>query len=146
MANNMRLLLIEDNPGDARLVAELLKDCNNSAFELTVSETLGAGMAELASGHFDVVISDLNLPDNSGFSGIETLAVMNPEIPIIVLTSNSDEKLGIQALQKGASDYLVKGQVTSNLISRSIRYSIERKNETLKLVEASRLAEERQSL
>ncbi len=139
----MRVLLIEDNADDARLVAELLNVRSEIGFKLTVCETLGGGMAELAAGQFDVVISDLNLPDSSGLAGIETLAVVNAAVPIIVLTGNSDETLGIQALQKGAADYLVKGQVTANLISRSIRYAIERKYETIKLIEASRIADER---
>jgi PAS domain S-box-containing protein len=123
----MHILLIEDNPGDRRLVIEMLKECTTQSFVIESAVLLEEGLGALKHRKFDVVLSDLNLPDSIGLSGIERITTQNPGIPVIVLTSNNDEIVGIQALQKHAADYLVKGQINTDILVRTIRYSVERK-------------------
>ena len=123
----IKILLVEDNPGDARLVRELLVDASAWKFELTHVEQLSDAIPRLSEGNFDVVLLDLSLPDAHGLSTVTQLKAMAPTIPIVVLSGLDDEALALQAVQGGAQDYLVKGSGDGNLIARSIRYAIERK-------------------
>jgi DNA-binding NtrC family response regulator len=125
--NNINILIVEDNPADARLVLEMLRQCNGSSFETSHVERLEKALRVLEKKEFDAVLMDLNLPDIRGLGGLERIIAIQPHIPVIVLTGMGDEDTGIQALQKSAADYLVKGQLDENLLYRSIRYSIERK-------------------
>lgn len=118
-----RLLLIEDNPGDARFLRELL-DCRH--FQLENRPLLKAGLQLLEQQPIDLVLLDLGLPDSLGLEGIHTLRKQAPNVPIIVLTGNSDEQNALEALQGGAQDYLVKGEFDEKLLQRSIRYALER--------------------
>lgn len=122
----MRILLIEDNPGDARLIQEMLKE-SRSDFTLSVSERLGQALKLLLSQEFDVVLLDLNLPDSSGLAALKELHSRFSRLPIVVLTSINDEELAYQAIRFGAQDYLVKGQVSGELMRRVLIYAIERK-------------------
>lgn len=123
----LHILLIEDNPGDARLVSEMLKESGTQPFPLARAARLDEGLAMLKEKKFDIVLLDLNLPDSNGLENLERIIAQNPSVPIIVLTSIDDHELGLQALQKNAGDYLVKDQVNANLLTRSIRYAVERK-------------------
>jgi PAS domain S-box-containing protein len=125
--NNINILIVEDNPADARLVLEMLRQCNGSSFETSHVERLEKALRVLEKKEFDAVLMDLNLPDTRGLGGLERIIAIQPHIPVIVLTGMGDEDTGIQALHKSAADYLVKGQLDENLLYRSIRYSIERK-------------------
>jgi signal transduction histidine kinase/DNA-binding response OmpR family regulator len=134
----INILLIEDNPGDARLVSEMLKECSTVHFEMAYAGRLNEALKALKEKKFDVVLLDLNLPDSQGLGGVERITAQEPEVPVIIFTSLDDEKLGIQAVRQHAGDYLVKGQINSNILVRSIRYAIERKRaeEALKKAQA----------
>jgi len=125
--NGINILLIEDNPGDARLVSEMLKECSTLHFELAYAGRFNEALKTLKEEKFDVVLLDLNLPDSQGLGGVERITAQEPDVPVIIFTSLDDETLGIQAVRKHAGDYLVKGQINSNILVRSIRYAIERK-------------------
>ncbi|MCZ7582392.1 MAG: response regulator [Deltaproteobacteria bacterium] len=119
--------MIEDSEADARLMLELLKDVQGARFETDVVDRLAKGLERLAKGTYNVVMSDLHLPDSQGISTILNVRAQAEHIPVIVLTGMDDEEMAIRAMQEGAQDYLVKGQVDPNLVGRSIRYAIERK-------------------
>lgn len=126
----IQILLVEDNPGDAFLIQELIKEVNTVKVNLHTVERLSEAFNLLASSSlnqcFDVMLLDLSLPDSQG---IETFMKANSQaktIPIIVLTGIDDETLALRAMQEGAQDYLVKGKVTGDLLVRSMRYAIER--------------------
>ena len=121
------ILLIEDNPGDVRLIAELLKDINNFPFELHTEDRLSAGLDYLAKGTTDVVLLDLSLPDSQGFDTFAKTIARAPQTPIVMLTVLADDAMAIKAVQAGAQDYLTKGQISGDLLVRTIRYSIQRK-------------------
>lgn len=118
-----RLLLIEDNPGDARLLRELL---DRRHFQLEHRPLLKAGLQLLEQQPIDLALLDLGLPDSQGLEGVRLLREQAPQIPIVVLTGNSDEQMALEALQGGAQDYLVKGEFDEKLLQRSIRYALER--------------------
>ncbi len=121
------ILLVEDNPGDRRLIHEMLTEARSVTFDLKYADRLQAALKHLGESTVDVVLSDLGLPDSQGLEAVSKIYAQVPEIPIIVLTSLNDEMLGAQAVNKGAQDYLIKGQVDTNLLVRTIRYAIERK-------------------
>jgi len=122
----LRLLLIEDNPGDARLLIELLRDEAEEAFSWTCEGTLTAGVGRLAQGSYDAVLLDLSLPDSHGLETFLQLHEAWPDVPCVVLTGLADETMSVRAVQEGAQDYLVKGEASGALLARSIRYAIER--------------------
>jgi signal transduction histidine kinase len=121
------ILLIDDNPGDARLIAEYLAEAGECRFDLATADRLSAGLGQLSAGQFDVVLVDLGLPDSSGLDSLRAVRAEAPHVAVIVLTGLDDEGLANQAVREGAQDYLVKGQVDGNILSRSIRYAVERK-------------------
>ncbi len=124
----VRALLVEDNPGDARLVEILLSEGGSSAgFEVTHAERFAEALERLEKETFDVILLDLSLPDSSGLETVSRMRAMAPRTPMVVLSGRDDEKISLQALQSGAQDYLIKGQGDGNLIARAILYSIERK-------------------
>jgi diguanylate cyclase (GGDEF)-like protein len=118
--------LVEDNPGDARLVEILLSEAGPE-FEVSHAGRLGEALEELDRSGFDVVLLDLSLPDSSGFETVERVRMAVPQMPVVVLSGRDDEQIALRALQGGAEDYLVKGQGDGDLIARAIRYAIERK-------------------
>ncbi len=122
----MRILLIEDNPGDVRLLREHLAEGGTGRFELTHADRLSAGLKRLVETSFDVVLLDLSLPDSQGSDTVFRIRAKSNRMPIVVLTGVEDEALGLQLIQLGAQDYLVKGQVTGPLLTRSLRYAVER--------------------
>jgi Flp pilus assembly CpaE family ATPase len=129
------VLLIEDNPGDARLVRELLKDAPSAQFQVTDAQRLSDGIARLAQAHFDIVLLDLRLPDSQGLDTFTRLHGQAPDMPIVVMTGLQDETIAVRAVQQGAQDYLVKGQVQSEQLSRAIRYAVARHATRMQLVQ-----------
>lgn len=123
----VKVLLIEDNPGDARLIREMLKVNTKTQFELTHTERLNEGLERFSNNKFDVLLLDLGLPDCQGLDTLKEVNLKKPDEPIVVLTGFADELVGIQAVHSGAQDYLIKGEVDSKLLIRSINYAIERK-------------------
>jgi diguanylate cyclase (GGDEF)-like protein len=124
---SIKVLLIEDSPGDAGLIKEMLKDTDAARFELEHVDKLSTGLERLGKEGFDVLLLDLGLPDSTGIKTLEKVLNQAAEVPVIVLTGLADEEVGIKAVQEGAQDYLVKGPVDSNVLIRAIRYAIERK-------------------
>ena len=125
--NKLRILAVEDNPADFRLLKEFLSENSAVDFELIHADTLKDALGALLAKNFDVVLLDLNLPDGKGLENIDRIYNSNQRVPVIVFTGIDDERKGIYALQKGAQDYLVKGKIQSDSLIRSIRYAIERK-------------------
>jgi len=119
-------LLVEDNPGDARLAQEAFRECESGFFQVTHVETLGDALEHLHAKECDVVLLDLSLPDAKGLSAVSRLRTVNPEVPVVILTGLNDEDLAIDALQEGAQDYLVKGFETFHYVGRAVRHAIER--------------------
>ena len=122
-----KVLLIEDSPGDARLLRVFLAEAPGAGFDLEHVDLLSTGLNRLAQGGIDLVLLDLSLPDSLGLETFAKAHAGAPQVPIIVLSGLDDESLAIKTVHEGAQDYLVKGQVDSRLLVRSMRYAIERK-------------------
>ncbi len=125
--DSIKVLLIEDNPGDERLIREMLAEVKNARIEIDCVNSLLPGLERLSAGGIDVLLLDLSLPDGQGLDVCVRAHAKAPNVPIIVLTGLDDEIMTAETLQMGAQDYLVKGQVDSRLLLRSMRYAIERK-------------------
>jgi PAS domain S-box-containing protein len=123
-----RVFLIEDNPGDARLIRGLLAEAGNSLFDLGHADCLSTGLKRLAEGGIDVLLLDLSLPDSQGLDSVSKVIAKAPKVPIVVMSGLEDESVAIKAVQEGAQDYLVKGSVDAKLLARSLRYAIERQH------------------
>ncbi len=123
----MNILLVEDNPGDARLIREIMRE-DGGGFVLSHAERLGEALEILDRGGIDAVLLDLGLPDCLGLEALTRTRARFPRLPIVVLTSSADETAAVEAVHLGAQDYLVKGQAEGRLIRRSLRYAVERKN------------------
>ncbi len=136
-----KLLLIEDNPGDARLVEILLEESDFKNYTLINHITLTEGMAAIEKEDFDVVMLDLSLPDSRGFETLQQLIKRFPDVNVIVMTGFSDKMLGLNAVKAGAQDFLMKGGFDADMLSKTLRYSIERKNVLRKLAESQRARE-----
>ncbi len=124
--NPISVLLIEDNPGDARLIREHLRESSEAVFDLAVASNLHEGVNALHNRAFDVLLLDLSLPDSFGLDTVQVARSQIQDVPIVVLTGFDDKSLGIQAVQMGAQDYLLKNDAHPRLLSRTIRYAIER--------------------
>ncbi len=137
----LRILLIEDNPGDARLIQEMLRDTEELRQRVTPDDTttglpdvvqetrLEDGIETLVSEPTDVVLLDLNLPDSNGLETLERINTNRESTPIVVLTGLRDQEVGVKAIQRGAQDFLVKDEVTSELLVRTVHHAIERERQ-----------------
>jgi len=132
--NAIKILLIEDNEGDARLIQEYLKDASrtedsvsSAMFDLTMKNSLSSGLELLTREDVDAVLLDLNLPDSFGLETFYKIHKEKAKIPILILTGLSDRELAVKAVREGAGDYLLKDEVDDRLLRRSISYAIERK-------------------
>jgi PAS domain S-box-containing protein len=186
MITVLNILLVEDNPGDIRLLQEILREVTTIRCQITPVMTVAAAIEQLAiveqqnfpntaqtppprlcvsasarlpvspsprppvsssprlpTPPFDVILLDLSLPDSQGIASFLTLRDRVPNLPIVVLTGLDDQTLAISAMQQGAQDYLIKGQVDSNLLLRSIRYAIERERTETALRQAKSELEQR---
>ena len=121
------VLLVEDNPGDARLVVELLSEAMGDSFKITHVEQLADARQEVMEYGTGCVLLDLSLPDAARLEALMQLRAAAPDVPIVILSGLQDELLAVKAVQEGAQDYLVKGRVDGAAIGRSIRYAVERK-------------------
>jgi PAS domain S-box-containing protein len=126
MTAHYRILLIEDNPGDARQVREMLRG-PGVRFEVETAERLADGVRRLQGGGLDLTLLDLDLPDSQGQETLVRVQAAAPEVPVVVMTGTDDVDLALRAVQAGAQDYLVKGQLHEGLLRRSVCYAIERK-------------------
>jgi PAS domain S-box-containing protein len=123
----INILLIEDNPGDVRLIQEMLAEANSAQFALKNTDRLSTGLELLARGGIDLALLDLSLPDSHGLDTFVKMHAEAPQVPFVLLTGLDDESLALKAVQVGAQDYLVKGNVDSHSLARAIRYGIERR-------------------
>ncbi len=133
MVKTIKILLFEDNPGDAGLIEDMVNDSINYSYELIIAESLEEGINLFKSDFFDIILLDLGLPDSDGINTFLNVQRESSETPIIILTGLNDESIGINAVQNGAQDYLTKGMVNPELLERSIKYSIERTKVQLEL-------------
>lgn len=139
MNDVVRILLVEDNPPDALLVREYLEDSNRISFELTVSETLKDALGEISSKAFDVILLDLNLPDSNGLETFDTVIDKAPNIPIIPLTGMNDDAMAVEMIKQGAQNFIVKDEINSLFLTKTIQYSIERKKSEIEILRLNRL-------
>jgi PAS domain S-box-containing protein len=123
----IRVLLIEDNPGYSEVIRIMLERIGDARFDMVGVQRLSDGLQNLSDANFDVVLLDLKLPDSQGIDTFEKVHAAAPGLPIIVLTVTDNDALALEAVQKGAQDYLVKERVDGKLLEHSIRYAIERK-------------------
>jgi signal transduction histidine kinase len=146
----IEVLLIEDSFPEAKLLAQIFKGSAIGNFKLTHVQRLSGAIEILQTREFDVALLDLTLPDSVGLESLDTLINCSPELPVVVLTNTSDDQLSVEAVRRGAQDYLVKRQVNLDLLVRAVRYAIERKqnatalqaiNESLELRVAERTKE-----
>ena len=121
------LLLVEDNPGDARLLREMFNEQGSHNTELTHVECIREAEKYLAERVFDIIVLDLGLPDAKGLGAVRKAHAAAPHVPLVVLTGLDDDALAAQALQEGAQDYLIKGQIDGRGLLRALRYAVERK-------------------
>ena len=121
------LLLVEDNAGDARLLREMLREQGSPNTELTHVECMSDAEKHLAKSAVDIIVLDLGLPDVQGLGAVRRAHAAAPRVPLVVLSVMDDESLAAEALQEGAQDYLIKGQIDARGLLRALRYAIERK-------------------
>ncbi len=126
-ADQLRILLIEDSAGDVQLVKRTLQAAMQDAFSLSVAPTLETALTLLSTSGFDIALLDRTLPDVDGFSGLHSLQNFAPDLPIVFLTGNQDERFAFDAIRSGAQDYLFKDNVDGHLMKRAIQYAILRK-------------------
>ncbi len=147
MPQRINVLLIEDNPGDMRLIQLMLSnDAGGGAathYALTWRDRLAAGLQWVAENPVDVVLLDLSLPDSQGMATVQRMQAAAPAVPLIVLTGLDDETFAVLSLQAGIQDYLIKGQVDEHLLRRAIRYALERQQMTETLRQLNNVLEER---
>jgi len=123
----MKVLMIEDNPGDARLISEMLVGSRGLDFDIKCEENLSTALEGMGDNEVDLILLDLGLPDSQGLDTLIKTQEKAPQVPIIVLTGLEDEELAVKAVRQGAQDYLVKGQVYGDFLAQAMRYAIERK-------------------
>jgi PAS domain S-box-containing protein len=137
----VNILLIEDNLAEARLLQEVLKGTVLRRFNLVHVKRLGEAIMHLQTDNFDVILLDLTLPDSYGLASLDSIIQHAPSLPIVVLTNTNDDELAVEAVRHGAQDYLVKRQMNQDILVRSLRYAIERKQAAEALREANEILE-----
>jgi len=144
---SITILLIEDNPPDARLIREMLKDVSNFKSNLISTLTLKEGCEQIQKNNFDIILLDLNLPDSTGRQTFQKVIDCCKEIPVVLLTGIEDEKLSLKLISEGAQDYITKQSLNPYLLGKSILYSIERqallRNIKIQNVQIDRIEKER---
>ena len=124
---SIKILLVEDNPGDARLLREMLSKQDALDIELTHVSSMSGAEGHIAKDAVDIILLDLGLPDVQGLGAVRRARAAAPRVPLVVLTGLHDEALAAQVLQEGAQEHLIKGQIETRGLVRAMRYAIERK-------------------
>ncbi|HEX9872418.1 MAG TPA: PAS domain-containing protein, partial [Candidatus Tectomicrobia bacterium] len=122
----LKVLLIEDNPGDVRLIREMLRETKDIVFHLEAADSLSAGLELMARAPMEIMLLNLTLPDSFGMETFHKAYAEASGVPIVVLSASDDEGLAMSAVQAGAQDYLVKGQVDGQLLVRAIQFAVGR--------------------
>lgn len=122
----VRLLAIDDNPRDTRLLEIALAEASGLRCDLEKAPDLTTGLARLARGGIDLVFLDLGLPESQGLDTLNEVQRSHRDVPVVILTGLADETLAEEAARRGAQDYLVKGRMTGELLQRVVRYAVER--------------------
>lgn len=135
-ADRLKVLLIEHDPGFARELGSMLSQAHDLSAEVIESGDLHAGLSAVGRNHWDVVLVDLSVPDGAGLANVGLIRSRAPDVPVIVAGESDDETVAVEAVQAGAQDYLVKGQLTPGWLERSVRYAIERHRMDRSLQEA----------
>ncbi len=139
MNDKLRVLLVEDNPGDADLIREMLPSAGDVGFSIHCVPRLTDAVSFLGKEKADLTLLDLGLPDSNGIDTIRIMRKAAPNIPIVVMTGNADEKVGMAAVKDGAQDYLLKGKTPPYHLSRVLRYAVERQSAEKKVRESERI-------
>ncbi|MBN1375397.1 MAG: HD domain-containing protein [Dehalococcoidia bacterium] len=134
-SKTLKILVIEDNEADAQLIQEMMGEYAPGLLEFDTVETLAEGMQKLSSNGFAAVLLDLGLPDSKGLDTLTKVLAKFPSMSVIVLTGLADDRVGIEAVKRGAQDYLTKGQINWQSVYTSIHYAIERKEMETRLRE-----------
>ena len=132
----VKVLFIEDNPADARLIKEMFKDISKPQYELINAKTLKDGLNYLKNQKIDILLLDLSLPDSMGIETFKNIHNSDPKLPIVILSGLEDEELAVSAVRQGAQDYFVKDDINSRLLTRALNYAIERKNSEKELIKS----------
>src|SRR5271168_1611538 len=122
----LKVLLVEDNPGDARLIRESLAETTGDPFDLEIADRLAPALRRLSDGGIDALLLDLGLPDSKGQDTFDQAKAHAPRVPIIVLTGLGDEAVALKMVQDGAQDYVAKIDLKGGVLPRVIRYAIAR--------------------
>jgi diguanylate cyclase (GGDEF)-like protein len=122
----IKVLLVEDQVAQVQLMVELFRLVGSQEFHLITSRTLKEALNRLATERIDIILLDLNLPDSQGYETFRQIQELQIDVPVILMTATNDEKFALKAIQEGAQDFLVKGEVDVKLLFRAIRYAIER--------------------
>ncbi len=138
MPSSLHILLVEDNPGDADLIQEILGDSVTTRFAFTLADRLASAIRVLATTQVDLILLDLSLPDSNGLETVQKVFAAAENLPIIILTGNDDRQLAFEAVKAGAQDYLVKGMIALDVFERIIRYSMERHRNRQQIKESER--------
>ncbi|MEM9089469.1 MAG: response regulator [Cyanobacteria bacterium P01_F01_bin.53] len=141
--SDIRVLLIEDSAADARLMQVFLSGTPLYRFRLTHVERLGEALQRLKTSTYDVILLDLTLPDSDGLGSLERLLDETLRVPVVVLTNTNNPDLALEAVRQGAQDYLIKRHMNHEVLVRSLKYAIERKQQAEALRVANEALEER---
>ena len=136
----MRVLLIEDKSGDVLFIQEQLTVMRRGEWELESVSRLSAGLKRLARGGVDVLLIDLGLPDSQGLDTLRRVRAQEPDLPIVVLTGNADDALGLQAIREGAQEFLRKQEVRGPWLVRALQLAIQQGSRSDEETEATSLA------
>jgi DNA-binding response OmpR family regulator len=126
---SIKILLVEDNLGDAVSINEMLTESNEFDYEVTHTTRLDEGIKILVKDHFDLILLDLGLPDSSGMDTFNIMKYNAPDVPIIVLTGLDEHIFAVSAVGRGAKEYLVKSEINSELLKDSIKSALDYKDE-----------------
>jgi putative two-component system response regulator len=127
MRETLRVLVVEDNQADVDLIHEALPQTRPVSFRVEAVTRLSEALVRLKSGGIDLVLLDLGLPDSQGLETYHKLSEATLHIPVIILTSDDNDEMAVFAVREGAQDYLIKGQIGGSLLTRAVRYAVERK-------------------
>jgi len=140
--NTFSILIIEDNSSDIQSIRSYLKNLSEKLYEIVDCSTLSQGIHLISKHKFDVILLDLWLPDSNGVSTLKTIRKAGIDLPVIVLTTEKNDETGLELIKEGAQDYILKDQLQSSNLEKSLKYAIERKHLLLELNKSLQLFEE----